>query len=392
MKRVQAPLLATLFLVMSACGKDKNKSDAAPVAPAVGEDGRTTDPREFWNPGNNPSLMGSDFDKGFFALPLSGKLDETPWTDTYWPSNRGGISARWADAAFNSDESNFGYVPPSREQVARMTKRQLALLSPAEKFDIYNGDYSYPTVQSERRRVRPTLPSWEGLCHGWAPAAVHFKEPQPVTMRNADGVEIPFGSSDVKALLTYYQGNVASNQVRTVGIAARCYESFATNPAAKVSLECRDTNAGAFHVVMANMLGKKKKGFIIDETQDAEVWNQPAYEYSSRIEGVKGPSANAAPGTVTEVVVVTRLTYTKEVRPSWEPLNGTGGFYFETKTYRYRLELDSTHQILGGEWLNENLQPSASTDRPDFLWMADKPTFNGNFSSLETIYKAASGQ
>ena len=51
-------------------------------------------------------------------------------------------------------------------------------------------------------------PAWAGYCHGWAPAANRFEEPLPVTVRNADGVEIPFGSSDVKALLTYFEAEV----------------------------------------------------------------------------------------------------------------------------------------------------------------------------------------
>ena len=37
------------------------------------------------------------------------------------------------------------------------------------------------------------------------------------------------------------------------------------------------------------------------------------------------------------------------------------------KVYSYRVELDQSGAIVGGEWLNEM--------RPDFLWTMDKPEF-----------------
>ena len=37
------------------------------------------------------------------------------------------------------------------------------------------------------------------------------------------------------------------------------------------------------------------------------------------------------------------------------------------KVYSYRLELDISGSIVGGEWLNEL--------RPDFLWSMEKPEF-----------------
>ncbi|RYZ79577.1 MAG: hypothetical protein EOP04_27490, partial [Proteobacteria bacterium] len=46
---------------------------------------------------------------------------------------------------------------------------------------------------------------------------------------------------------------------------------------------CNDTNAGAFHLVLANKLGLQKKSFGVDITRGAEVWNQAAAFYSSRV-------------------------------------------------------------------------------------------------------------
>lgn len=45
-------------------------------------------------------------------------------------------------------------------------------------------------------------------------AALEYAQPNPVVLTNADGIQIPFGASDVKALLTYY---VAGKNVHGTG-------------------------------------------------------------------------------------------------------------------------------------------------------------------------------
>lgn len=75
--------LASLGIIVSlltACGEARH--DAAAL-------------REAWNPVNDPLRLGNDFDYAFAALPLAGKTSREPWTDSYWPSARGGIASRW---------------------------------------------------------------------------------------------------------------------------------------------------------------------------------------------------------------------------------------------------------------------------------------------------------
>lgn len=47
---------------------------------------------------------------------------------------------------------------------------------------------------------------WLTICLQWAPASMFFKQPNPVTITSPDGIKVPFGSSDVKALLIYFTG------------------------------------------------------------------------------------------------------------------------------------------------------------------------------------------
>lgn len=331
---------------------------------------------EKWNPQNDPLRLGNEYIRQFSSMPLEGEIAEQdrPWSETYWPSSEGGIAARWS----GNKESGFYYELATLEQVKQMSAEQLRALSPAEKYDIYMGRFDYPTVQRERWRTSPDNEGWEGLCHGWAAASLLFREPKATFVKSANGIEIPFGSSDVKALLVYLQGEVS--QARSSMLGERCNVKWDEEDRLNESA-CRDTNAGALQVVLANELGIKKKGFVFDRTRDFQVWNQPIFGFKSKVEGTQNPSEGAAPGTVQEVLLSTEIFFALENSPHWEPVLGTDHQNDSSETYRYRIELNAQGEIIGGAWLDWN--------RPDFLWKQNKAKFEGYFKGLEAIAKAA---
>jgi hypothetical protein len=191
---------------------------------------------------------------------------------------------------------------------------------------------------------------------------LNFKEPKSALIKNEDGLEIPFGSADVKALLALYVGNYGSS--RTYYVAERCNFDFAENPEAKKRPECRDANAGMFHLVLANKLGKQGKGFIADLNRELQVWNHPIFSFNMEVTHESNQaSRDAAPGTVKEVEVVTTVGYGIENSPTWD----SGDPVDSVRQFSYRLELNESGEILGGAWLDEA--------RPDFLWHQDRPSF-----------------
>lgn len=426
--------------------------------------------KEAWNEANNPAVMSvgdQSYVMDFASLPLKGKLSKHPWTADYWPTNSGGISQRWNANGGDPEEYiplevRAGYPILTRDQVMAMTLEQKKALSPAEKYDIFIGRYDFPFTQKERRRTRVMrtipgnpeydenfeIPGWEGLCHGWAPGALNFDEPHSAVLVNNDNIEVPFGSADVKGLLTFLEHSVSS---RTNFLAGRCnldfsgyryrepveHEFQATMDSLRSQLnngtitradfeakaararkdyddqvaqiekwveeqknspECRDTNAGSFHVVITNQIALRNEGFVADVTRDYQVWNQPVSEYSSEIvaEFKDIPTISrelgenylnqAAPGTSRVVQIKTLMTYTVEVQSSYEPQDYSGGEDESTTEYNYYLELDSQGRIIGGKWLDNVF---ANTDRPDFLWKKTAPTFSGQFAPLAKIYQAA---
>lgn len=355
-------VVAATFTMTAACGVQPRGS-AVDVAHVT----------EAWNANNDPANLKGDYEVALAALPTSGELSVKPWTDTYWPSYRGGLAGRWND---RTSSDAYTYELHGSAAVAAMSRDDLARLSPAEKYDIFTGRYSYPLVMHERQRTHADDPSWFGLCHGWAPAAFNFAEPRPVVVRGAAGIEVPFGSSDVKALLTFAQQ--FGRESRTAG--ERC-DSDA--PGNADDPECRDVNSGSFHVILVNQVGLLDRAFVAEVSRGSQVWNQPVYGFDSlKLGETSDVYPGAAPGTVKIVSVRTRLRYIREHGPSWDaqPFDDHPGIG-ATMTLEYRLEIDAQGDIVGGEWDSE--------DHPDFLWTQSPGAFTGFFAELATIYEAA---
>lgn len=419
-----------------------------PILWACSEQYQLDHVKEAWDKTNHPALMDVDYltnEKKYILdyhrLPLTARLPEVPWTTSYWPTYTGGISYRWADP--NGYEAQIGYTLSDYATVTEY--ESIKTMSPAEKFDIYTGDAKlFPIIematkekialtlkdflrpdarlwmdqvewvnltQYERVRTRITktipeqpdydedfeIPSWEGLCHAWAPASFTMKEPRPVELKNKAGTLISFGASDVKALTTFFYH---FSPAETSFLGGRCNISFATYRSKVLagemtqdefdklidSLSCRDTNAGAFHVVLTNQIGLMQQGFVADLTRDAEVWNHPVYGYdmevisSHAIESPEDRKRLNAAATATEVVEIqATMDIVSERMPGWEieaPLHT-----LQTRVYSYRLELNSEGIIVGGEWL----QP----ERPDFLWKQKQPAYVTGTNAFKEIYEAS---
>lgn len=364
--------------------------------------------KDIWDNANDPYRLGLDYmskeyryTNSFKDLPNQGSLDLLPWSDDYWPTYKGGISYRWNQSG-QDDERRFSYQLLQKSKIKKLSKSQLKKLSPAEKYDLYLGNYNYPLVEHERARTQvlrtdpnhPSfdfdydIPTWEGLCHGWAPATLLYENPSPVVMKNPDGIEIPFGASDIKALLTF---NMHYNDSRTYFLGKRCNANF--NELREQleygeisqeeylnqlrSSECLDVNAGAFHIVLANQIALLKEGFIADVTRDFEVWNQPIFAYASHVVSQLVPNEKQRSfGTQKVIRIYLELHYVVERDQHWQYIENRRDF--ATKHYQYDLEINAQGNIIGGEWISE--------DRPDFLWKQEVPRFARYFQGLQKIY------
>jgi hypothetical protein len=325
-----------------------------------------------WDSISNPLRMDAN-ERNFARLPLSGRATANPlryWSSDYWAKKKGGINYRW-----NAPRpAGLNLRSPAREEVLHMSPEQLAQLAPSEKLDLLSGAYDYPLKREIARYANPAAPEWEGICNGWAQASSNHDEPKPITLVNADGVQIPFGSSDVKALLSWYYFRRPAVDYSRMG--GRCRN--------KADETCdQDLNAGAFHLVLSNRLGLKGEGFTADIDRYKEVWNHTATGYQSRITNNRVPRRyGRARGTARHVRVKTIVDYTFVLKKnSWEPVLGTVNQRSTKRTYEYYLDLDASGAIIGGDWI--------TAERPDFLWSTGRATeFTGNMEKLGEIVTA----
>jgi hypothetical protein len=354
-----------------------------------------------WDYQNHPERMGlisGDYEVDLYSLPLSAQLSNVPWSGDYWPSYHGGISYRWNHTS-TSDDDRVYYDLIDMNYIKDQDIKQL---SPSEKFDILNFDHNYTLTNMERRRTNiissrgiEDIPEWFGLCHAWAPATFLFSEPSPVMMTRADGKQVYFGSSDIKALLVHF---LHKNPGRSYFVSRRCRvedkklkKQLSLGQITKEeyndimnSENCRGINPGSFHIILTNLIGLRDQGFVADVTRGGEVWNQSVFSYKSKIVKIYEGKLheNVAAETASEVKIETRMNYIAEIQHSWDAQNPQDRRY-NTKqlVYKYWLELDKNGFIIGGSW--------SSKTRPDFLWNRETPKFGDNYALLGKIYKAS---
>jgi hypothetical protein len=349
---------------------------------------------ELYDRANNPSnfgrLMGTGLVLDFSGLPLQGKISDprTGWSETYWPSNKGGIAYRWS----HPDPQPFRYRLNSKEELLKMGTVELSQLSPAELYDIANDDYNYTLTRATLSRYKTSDLWWEGICHGWAQAATHYPEPAPVRITNKSGIVVSLGSSDVKGLLAMHDAyNFKGEPFGFIGKRCRINgkvpgegdsRDISTDPpsdADAATPDCKDVNAGSFHVALSNMIGIMGKSFVADIDRYNDVWNQPVVGYSSKIVGDEPVDPeHAAYGVARRVRIKTNFLYGEELKfytpeaaaqghqnfVSKRPVTGTPHAKILNRDYEYIVELNSTGRVIGGEWI--------TITRPDFLWNYSK--------------------
>jgi subtilisin-like proprotein convertase family protein len=356
-----------------------------------------------WNYRNNPERLNVDLNYKLDELPTSGRSEHIPWPATYWPTYEDSTNVRWGgdeqlspvekyDLAFNSWEpdARFFELKPynsSRCDDKSWDPEYYEQLGPAAKYisaykgnaKARNGIDDDDDGETDECGDRDGVETWWGLCHAWVPAAMLEDEPQKKVEYN--GVE--FEVSDLKALLIGQYDRTSA-----VMVGGRCNDKEVerddngriTDPS------CRDTNAGTWHVAMANFLGIMKRSIAEDRTYNYEVWNQPVIEWKVKsLETITEAGAIEALGLGADVTeypynddakgfaLVSSISYyITESQASTKPYTEEIATFTRQDHYDYILELDGEGNIIGGEWIGTSI-----TNHPDFLWLPLKAT-SGN--------------
>lgn len=316
-------------------------------------------------------------------------LPQLPWSDSYWPTFKGGPAARYAAPSFPHSTNwltnyNFVRANPAGAIAAHGSSTAIGQLSPTEKYDLAVGDRTFSLTnyawrQGEKHYSRMgRIPGWFGYCHGWS-AASHMLAPYPkarVDVTAPDGTVIPFYPQDIKALTSMLWAN---SGVATRFMGNRCDGRPRKNEFGRVTdTSCFDTNPGSWHLAIVNQLGIHQRSLVMDSSLDFQVWNYPIAGYSYRyfhpttwaesssakhaalpiaayktdpFKSYRSPKAHYVVGVVMEVI------HAGAIQPRHA---GTDAPLLNTLRFIYDLELDANFTVVGGEWY--------SNAHPDFVW------------------------
>jgi len=302
-KFLTGSVISVMSLMAVSCANDSDGEKSA--SHLVESEKKSVEVRQPWGSNDDPQklVMDGTFNYKFADLPLEGEADIVPWAGSYWPTHEDSINYKWngADSMSASlkyerafDKTEIEDKVSNDYGVAKYTSRK-ACTEDSECDDeacaIRDGEDSGFCI-----------PTWWGICHAWAPAAVDQPEPiRPVTVTNDAGEEIEFKVNDIKALVTYSYNKGKSTKFMSLRCNDKGSDIELDEYGRPESTKCNDTNAGSFHVVATNLLGIQKKSFVEDRTYDFEVWNQPVRGYSATSDDVTGKEANELLGVMGEV-------------------------------------------------------------------------------------------
>ena len=301
------------------------------------------------------------------TLPLVGDARDQKrfWSGDYWPRSKGSINRRWNAHV----RIGFNHRSPTLDELRVWTPEKIAELAPSEKYDLLMGYYDYP-LRKEVAQIGASenAEMWEGMVNGWAVASLRHVEPQPKILTNPDGIQISFGSEDIKGLLAYYYSY--HNAPEAASLAGR--------PCQKRNC-VEDVSPATFHLALANTIGVKKKSFLMDLDRTRDVWNHPVVAYEAEYRGNADIHDKVTPGTHSVIKMKTSVTFIDEaLNQTWAPVLGTTNQLETKQIYQYWLHLDRDGTVIGGEW--------KSNERPDYLWtVSDAAQFEGILNGLQNL-------
>jgi subtilisin-like proprotein convertase family protein len=374
-----------------------------------------------WNSTNNPTRFKIEFDYNAETLNSQtvGRAAQTPWPSDYWSYYQDSTNVRYKgiqelspvekyDKAFNRWTPDMELIPMEIYIDCGMSDDSTILntrdayydhLGPAADWQHRNkGHYKARNgIDDDGDGVVDDcggddydgIESWWGLCHAWAPAAII--EPEP--LKSVTINDVTFTVSDIKALIiTMYDKNSA------LMLGGRCNEKEMERDEEGriIQDECRDTNAGSFHVVITNLLGIQKRAFAEDRTAGYQVWNQPVLGYqileSTELreeeamefldhEGEKYTEVFDSPEAVKWYYTRMDVDYITESSADEDgPLTEEIGKYTKTDHYEYIIEVNEAGNVVGGEWLDYS-----QVTHPDFLWLPISRRGGNPFIKYATI-------
>lgn len=243
---------------------------------------------------------GTDFEWRFAELPTSGTVPNfrVPYSGYIYPDRAGGTedALRKYDLAFHGGRS---------------------LAVAFEQWD--TTAYKKPTPRKGPLGLtwgtKMETPNWHGHCNGWTAAAIRHAEPKTAVRRNG----VVFTPADVKALLA---------------------EIYMYNDVEMLAGIDSKIDAGLFHAIITNWLGRGGHPLGLEADPSEEKWNYPTYAFSS----------SSAMRSERRVEVKLNLAYIKDSNNEYHESPRIR----RVKSFHYDVHLNSAGEIVGGSFYNDS--------------------------------------
>jgi hypothetical protein len=271
--------LALVGLALGACSTESDTADD--LDPEDRDPLAVQGKAEAWDSANNPAYVDSNFLYNVSQLPTSG-AGPTPIPGSYWPVASDNINVVWEGStspaekyarAFGKDVATVMDAVSEANGVKGHSERK-DCSSASDCSDLGDGS---DCAASYDGSVKRCIPTWWGICHGWAPYAL--SEPQAKNAVTRNGVT--FEPGDIEALMS-----LSYTSVQSKFLSSRCnrmdngnYALHYDNSGRIIEAECRDSNPGSWHILVTNRMGLMHQGFVLDQTTNYEVWNQPGWKF-----------------------------------------------------------------------------------------------------------------
>jgi hypothetical protein len=248
-----------------------------------------------------------------------------PWSSWWYP--------HWQDVLFQGKDMEPATLEKYDAFAAKMNRRTTA--AAFERASIYD----------------PRAVSWSGLCDAWAIASI--LEPEPNQPKRHG--ELLFKVGDLKALVL------------------KTYEKIAplTSVGTRFNGEWNDVYADVspaqLHQIIETELIGKKRAFIIDEDAGPEVWNEPAWKVTVRVERTEG-----------EPNIAHVRTWLFLASPHVEDRDFVGTLE-DSREYTYDLEGEwdgDKFEVKSGKWTDRS-----QWDHPDYAIVLPERIQRGSFNT-----------
>ncbi|MGE0172973.1 MAG: hypothetical protein AB7T49_09315 [Oligoflexales bacterium] len=244
--------------------------------------------------------------------------------------------------------------------------------------------------------------SWYGHCNGFSTSVSRHQMPQKSVVRpqGCSGAScVEFKPHDIRALLAEIYMNAKARFLA----GNRCnLEQSQLNSSPQNRLDptkldaCDDVGPAGFHLALVNWIGIQKQPLIFDESRDIQVWNYPLYGYTYTTTPITKEQAIQITGrtgatdyefnksAVSFVKIHNHVRY-RDALNKFLPAVTKGAVDCTSEKFdslAYILELDDIGNIIGGEWIQDQVaHPCTGTlvtvdsriQHPDFIWAAFEP-------------------